>query len=118
MSIHEKLWKKLPEVLCFIVWDDDGFSGFCYRPSFDRDDNRWVSGNSEEFDWLDINGIALPRPFQRLNRLSPEAAIYQRPSSWDGQLRIGDAVRLKNSDQVYIVNGFSIMRRSGWKTQS
>ena len=49
----------------------------------------------KSLDWLDINGIALPRPFQRLNRLSPEAAIYQRPSSWDGQLRIGDAVRLK-----------------------
>ncbi|MDB2384633.1 hypothetical protein N9V90_02215 [Endozoicomonas sp.] len=106
MSIHDKLWKKLPEVLCFIVRDDDGFSGFCYRPTFDKKENKWVSANAEQFDWLDINGISLPRPFQRLRRLPSDAAIFQRPSSWDGELREGDVVRLNKKSQVYVVNGF------------
>ncbi|WP_330925539.1 hypothetical protein [Candidatus Sororendozoicomonas aggregata] len=106
MSIHEKLWRKLPEVLCFVVHDDKGFSGFCYRPCFDEGNQEWGSDSLEQFDCLDINSVVLPRPFMRLRKLPPPVAIFQRPSSWDGELRQGDSVKLSHTTRTYSVSGF------------
>ncbi|WP_263078483.1 hypothetical protein [Endozoicomonas sp. Mp262] len=106
MSMHEKIWSKLPEKFNFVVWDEGGFSGFCQRPVFDREANCWISGNSKQPDWQDIRCSALPRPFQRLSRLSARVAILQRPSSWDGELRAGDAVKVRRVDHMFTVNGF------------
>ncbi|MDD7804668.1 MAG: hypothetical protein PUP46_03685 [Endozoicomonas sp. (ex Botrylloides leachii)] len=106
MIIHDKLWKKLPEVLCFVVHDEDGFCGFCFRPIFDKKTNKWLSERSKQLDYLNINGVALPIPFQRLSRLPSHAAILQRPSSWDGVLREGDVIRLSKTNKIYVINGF------------
>lgn len=106
MSMHDKIWSKLPEQFNFIAWDKSGFSGFCQHPTFNSETGCWLAGDSRQSDRQEINPTSLPRPFQRINRLNARVAILQRPESWDGELRAGDAVKAKRIDHMFSVSGF------------
>ena len=106
MRIQDKLWKKLPDVISYVVHDERGYSGFCYRPVFNAKANQWESTQRQPFACLDINGISLPKSFHCLRRMSSNLAICQRPSSWDGKLRKGDVVQLEKKSNIYLISGF------------
>ena len=105
MNSNDELWSDIPEVINFLVYDDFGFSGFCYRPIFDADKRRWVSADNENFDWLDMNGFSLEELLS-LRSIPSDLAILQRPFSWDGQLILGEVIRLNKSNSLYTMQGF------------
>ena len=92
MIIDPKLWNEIHGEINFITEDYLGTRCFNTRPTYDKDGRMWKSdGEIEDYVW--VGGIrTISRLFDDLAAYG--ACIAQRPSSFDGELRVGDIIKL------------------------